>query len=83
MHGEAETPGKVCTKMTGAELIKWIEDNHAEDMLMVIQYRDSGGAYEGCEDVCPIFAKVSGTGIANVYSYSIDYNVEKPNAVSL
>ena len=35
--------------MTGKELIKWILNNNAEDLPVVIQYRDSGGLYSGGE----------------------------------
>ncbi len=35
--------------MTGRELIKWIQDNHAEDKKVIVQYRDAGGAYYGGE----------------------------------
>lgn len=31
--------------MTGAELIKWLQDNHAEDKEIIIEHRDSGGSY--------------------------------------
>lgn len=35
--------------MTGKELIKWIQDNNAEDLPIEIQYQDSGGCYYGTE----------------------------------
>lgn len=35
--------------MTGRDLIKWITDNHAEDMPVAVQYRDGGGNYYGGE----------------------------------
>ena len=35
--------------MTGAEFIKWIEDNHAEELPIEIQYQDDGGCYYGTE----------------------------------
>ena len=31
--------------MTGTELIKWLQDNHAEDKEIIIEHRDSGGTY--------------------------------------
>ena len=31
--------------MTGQKLIDWIRENHAEEMEVVVQYRDSGGIY--------------------------------------
>lgn len=31
--------------MTDRELIKWIQDNHAEDLSVLIEHRDSGGSY--------------------------------------
>ena len=35
--------------MTGRELIKWIQDNHAEDLVVLIEHRDSGGSYYTAE----------------------------------
>ena len=35
--------------MTGADLIKWIQDNNAEGKECIVQYRDSGGDYNGGE----------------------------------
>lgn len=31
--------------MTGADLKKWIQDNHAENLEFIIEHRDSGGSY--------------------------------------
>lgn len=40
--------------MTGQELIDWIKEHHAEEMKVVVQYRDSGGIYQGVDgDVEP------------------------------
>lgn len=36
--------------MTGEELIKWIQDNNVEGCEIRIQYRDSGGDYEGTDE---------------------------------
>lgn len=36
--------------MTGKELIKWIEDNHAQDYEIEIVYRDEGGYYYGSDN---------------------------------
>lgn len=50
--------------MTGKELIDWIVEHHAEDMLIAVQYRDAGGDYFGGELVTrPILAHVRGSGI--------------------
>lgn len=35
--------------MTGKELIKWIIDNHAEELQVLIEHRDSGGSYHTAE----------------------------------
>lgn len=35
--------------MAGRELMKWILDNEAEDAKIEVQYRDSGGDYEGTD----------------------------------
>lgn len=36
--------------MTGQELIDWIKENDAEGMKVVVQYRDSGGIYQGVDE---------------------------------
>ena len=36
--------------MTGQELIDWIKQYHAEEMNVVVQYRDSGGIYPGFDE---------------------------------
>lgn len=36
--------------MTGKELIKWIQDNNIENCEVRIQYRDSGGDYDGTDE---------------------------------
>lgn len=69
--------------MTGAELIKWIKDHHAEEMMVVVQYRDSGGCYDGCNDAAPKLAKIRGTNIPHDDSYDISYVEEDVNAISL
>lgn len=35
--------------MTGRELIKWVLDNNAENAEFEVQYRDSGGDYDGTD----------------------------------
>ena len=47
--------------MTGNELIDWIKEHHAEDMQVVVQYRDSGGIYLGWdEEIVPVVNKSGG-----------------------
>lgn len=35
--------------MTGQELIDWIKNNKAEDKIVIIEHRDSGGSYRTAE----------------------------------
>ena len=55
--------------MTGKELIDWIVDFHAEDIDIVVQYRDGGGNYIGGEIVNQLI-------LANVRSSGIPYSDE-------
>lgn len=41
--------------MTGADLIKWIHENHAENLEVLVQHRDSGGLYRTAEHVGELF----------------------------
>ena len=36
-------------EMTGADLIKWITEHHAEDLPVIIEHRDDGGSYHTAE----------------------------------
>ena len=36
-------------RMTGQELIEWIQTHNAESMDIEIQYRDGGGCYTGTD----------------------------------
>ena len=41
--------------MTGKELIKWIIDHKAEDVIVEVAYRDEGGLYFGTDaEIAPI-----------------------------
>lgn len=68
--------------MTGRELIKWIQDNHAEDKKVIVQYRDSGGTYYGGEVMqMPMLAYYHddhGDGIDVYIEYS---NLRKQNCM--
>lgn len=35
--------------MTGKELIKWIEEHDAQELIFEVQYRDDGGDYYGTD----------------------------------
>ena len=35
--------------MTGKDLIKWIEEHNAQDLVFEVQYRDEGGDYYGTD----------------------------------
>lgn len=37
--------------MTGRELIQWIQDNHAENLIVLVEHRDSGGSYHTAERI--------------------------------
>lgn len=39
--------------MTGQELIDWIRENHAEEMKVVVLYREKPGGYPVDEDLEP------------------------------
>lgn len=70
--------------MTGRELIKLIQDNHAEDMPVVIQYRDAGGTYPGGEEA--EFYLAYGECFRESYEYDIKYDKvegQKPNVIVL
>lgn len=37
--------------MTGKELIQWIEEHNAQDLIFEVQYRDGGGDYCGTDEM--------------------------------
>ena len=37
--------------MTGKELIQWIEEHNAQDLIFEVQYRDEGGNYYGTDEM--------------------------------
>ena len=73
--------------MTGSQLIDWIIENNASDMLVAVQFRDGGGYYQGGELVGS--DSVSGSPcLAHVKSDSagavdITYGGLTPNAIIL
>lgn len=70
--------------MTGRELIDWIRRNHAEECLVVVQWRDGGGDYRGGEVVdAPQFARVMGTGVPYDTALEITYTIDAKNAIVL
>lgn len=70
--------------MTGRELINWIVDFHAEDMDIVVQYRDGGGNYIGGEIVNqPILANVRSSNIPYPDGVIITYGGLPTNGVIL
>ena len=70
--------------MTGRELIDWIRDSHAEDMDVVVQYRDGGGDYIGGGIVNePVLANVRGAGIPYSDEVIIAYGGSPINGVVL
>lgn len=68
--------------MTGRELIKLIRKNHAEDMPVVIQYRDAAGGYAEGEDAQFNLAKA----IRNDRTFDWDlviFSKDEPNVILL
>lgn len=70
--------------MTGKELIEFIQENHAEDLLVCVQYRDGGGFYSGADDATPLMGHVTKQVDANNYDdYDITYDTQDVNAIIL
>lgn len=72
--------------MTGRELIKLIQDNCAEDMPVLIQYRDAGGTYTGGEEAKFCLAHgVLASPRPYEYEWDIDYSDSAfvPNVIVL
>lgn len=68
--------------MTGKQLIAWITEHHAEDMTVVIQFRDGGGYYRGGETLeAPCLANAKGRSVDDL---EISYRADLvPNAIVL
>ena len=72
--------------MTGRKLIELIQKNHAEDMPVLVQYRDSGGTYFGGEEAEFHLAYGKMLGGSYEYEYDIKYGEvegQKPNVIVL
>ena len=70
--------------MTGRELIEYIQEKHAEDMLICVQYRDGGGIYDGADDATPLMGYVTKRlEMNNCNEYDITYYNHDANAVIL
>ena len=70
--------------MTGRELIEYIQEHHAEDMLVCVQYRDGGGIYDGADDTTPLMGHVTKLHEGDNYTeYDISYSHRAANAVIL
>ena len=68
--------------MTGRELIQTILKYNAENMQIVIQYRDGGGDYDGGEIIESVnFADYKETN--NSFEVYIDYSSDKPTCLVL
>lgn len=68
--------------MTGRELIKLIQDNHAEDMPVIIQYCDPAGGYATGKDAEFSLGRAAmddETGEWDLFFFSKD----EPNAIVL
>ena len=69
--------------MIGSELIEWIHDNNAEDLLVLVDYRDSGGSYHEAGEANPELSQVIGRGIPYDNDYDYVFPCKKPNAIVL
>lgn len=71
--------------MTGQELINWIVEHNAQGLQCVVQYRDSGGSYNGGEMIdSPRTASFKGTNIPYSNDVEITYgNGLIPNCIVL
>ena len=64
--------------MNGLDLIKWIIDNDALYKHCVIQYRDSGGSYNGGEIAnCPELDFFERDADGHPYDVNIEYRTNK------
>lgn len=71
--------------MTGADLIKWIHDNQAEQLQVLIEHRDEGGSYRSAEHLgeqqepalCNYGDELYGT------IRKFEFNVDDPTAIIL
>ena len=75
--------------MTGLELIRWIINNKAEDKIVIIEHRDSGGSYhtaerlgEFSEPALVMFSEEE-HGIISTIEYEYDAINFKPNGIIL
>lgn len=75
--------------MTGLDLIKWIISNKAEDKIIIIEHRDSGGSYhtaerlgEFSEPALVMFSEEK-YGIISKIEYKHDTINFKPNGIIL
>lgn len=71
--------------MTGRALIELIQKNHAEDMPVVIQYRDAAGGYAEGEDAEFNLAKaIKNTDTHNCYDWDlVIFSEDEPNVILL
>ena len=71
--------------MTGKELIQWIIKNHAEDMKVLIEHRDSGGTYNTAEHLGefqePMLCSYKNEMYGIIDTLIFDY--DKPKAILL
>lgn len=68
--------------MKGQDLINWIKENNAENFMVIVEHRDSGGTYntaENLESPCLCLATNEFNGVIN----NLDFNSEHPNRICL
>ena len=65
--------------MTGGELIELIKKHHAENMTVIVQFRDEGGDYAGGDEAEFTLADAT----KNSYAYDIDYSAERKTVIVL
>ena len=66
--------------MTGNDLIKWIQDNNAGDLDVIIEHRDEGGSYRTAERLGE-FQMPALCHYSNEYEF--DVMAKDPNAILL
>ena len=71
--------------MKAKDLIKWIQDHHAEELEVLIEHRDEGGTYRTAEHLgeyqAPMLCSYSDESFGTVHS--IDCSSEKKTAILL
>ena len=68
--------------MTGQDLINWIKEHNARNLIVIVEHRDSGGTYHTAEELespSLCLATNESYGVIN----KLDFNSEHPNRICL